>query len=363
VTDGTASFVADPFLFYESGVWYMFFEAWCYNLQGVVALARSTDGIHWTYDRIVLDPPYHVSFPFVFQWEGEHYLTLESSDVASVRLFRAAAFPYQWEQVATLVQGRDYVDPAIFRRNGLWWMFVGSAGSLECRLFYSTQLTSGWMEHPLSPIVRNGAKARPAGRPFQFAGNRLIRLAQKSDVHYGEAVRAFEVDVLTPAAYAEHEIPESPILQASGGGWNSSGMHQCDAWWTGTHWLASVDGIDGWWAISVYRTAANPAGVQDAAAAAGALRLEPAFPNPFRATTEIGYELGAPVAAAPIRATVHDAVGRTVLVLDPGTQGHGRHRLVWDVRDGPGGGLPSGTYILRLQAGPVSRSQRVTLLR
>jgi len=38
-----------------------------------------------------------------------------------------------------------------------------------------------------------------------------------------------------PAEYAEHEIPESPVLNRTGSGWNQSGMHHFDPypWWTG----------------------------------------------------------------------------------------------------------------------------------
>jgi hypothetical protein len=102
------------------------------------------------------------------------------------------------------------------------------------------------------------SKARPGGRSFVFDNGRVIRLAQKNDVRYGEAVRAFEVDVLTKTDYAEHEIPESPILIASGSGWNSGGMHQFDPWWTESQWICSADGWNtgGDWAIAIYTAGA-----------------------------------------------------------------------------------------------------------
>ena len=107
-------------------------------------------------------------------------------------------------------------------------------------------MTSGWVEHPLSPIVSNdSSKARPGGRSIVFENGRIIRFAQKTDVTYGEQVRAFEVDVLSKTDYAEHEIPESPILEASGTGWNRTGMHHLDPWWNGNHWLSVVDGKSG----------------------------------------------------------------------------------------------------------------------
>jgi len=86
----------------------------------------------------------------------------------------------------------------------------------------------------------NAGKARPAGRCVVYAGDRILRLAQKCDVSYGEAVRAFEIVQLDRQHYAEAEIPESPILQASGQGWNAHGMHTCDPWWS-ARWRSRSD--------------------------------------------------------------------------------------------------------------------------
>jgi len=89
---------------------------------------------------------------------------------------------------------------------------------------------------------------------FCVDNGRIIRLAQKCDVIYGEQVRVFEVDVLTRTDYAEHEIPESPILNRSGSGWNALGMHQYDPWWTGSQWICAVDGCNTnyAWSIGIY---------------------------------------------------------------------------------------------------------------
>ena len=187
-----------------------------------------------------------MSYPLVFQYNGEYYMIPETADRNEVQIYRATAFPYSWSYLTTIVSG-PLRDSTIFRYNNIWWMFSSGPSSVgDCYLFYSDELTTGWVEHPLSPIVSNDAsKARPAGRPIVFDNGRIIRFAQKGDVGYGEQVRAFEVDVLTKTDYAEHEIPESPILEASGTGWNRTGMHHLDPWWNGNHWLSVVDGNSG----------------------------------------------------------------------------------------------------------------------
>ncbi len=55
-------------------------------------------------------------------------------------------------------------------------------------------------------------------------------------------------------------------------------------------------------------------------------------------------------ASAHVRATLHDAVGRQVGVLDIGVQEPGTHRLSWS-QDRGGGKLASGAYFVLLDLG------------
>jgi hypothetical protein len=255
VTDVSATFVADPFLFHEDGKWYMFFEVFNTSKgRPEIGLATSTDGLHWDYNQIVLSEEIVLSYPFVLKHNGEYYLIPETHQWDEVRLYRATAFPYNWTYVSTLIADRPFRDASVFYYNNMWWMFVGGPDHKTCHLFYSNNLTEGWTEHPMSPILKNDkSKARPGGRSFVFDGSRIIRIAQKDDIFYGEQVRAFEVDILTKTDYAEHEVSESPILTKSGIGWNKTGMHHFDPWWNGNHWLCAVDGQrDGIWSIGLY---------------------------------------------------------------------------------------------------------------
>ena len=259
VYDVNAQFVADPFTFVVGNKWYMFFEVLNEDRNvGEIGLATSFDGLAWTYSGIVLREDYHLSYPYVFEHNGTYYMMPDISGIKGVRLYRAVEFPQRWEYVATLVNDRNYADANVFYFNGKWWMFAGegwtSPGRGNCYLFYSANLLSGWIEHPKSPIVVNDmSKARPGGRPFVFDTDRVVRVAQKDNVIYGEKVRVFEVDLLTETEYREHEISASPILQQSGSGWNASGMHTFSPWWTGDQWIAAVDGQNNdIWSIGIY---------------------------------------------------------------------------------------------------------------
>ena len=102
VTDRSADFVADPFMFHENNTWYMFFEVGNYTTgYSEIGLATSNDGFSWTYQQIVLSEhggsnPFDLAYPYVFKWDGTYYLIPETYSQNEVRLYEATNFPYSW---------------------------------------------------------------------------------------------------------------------------------------------------------------------------------------------------------------------------------------------------------------------------
>ena len=247
VTDTPASFVADPF-FIHANQWFMFFEVWNpRSEQGVIGLATSGNGFEWRYERVVLSEEFHLSYPYVFEWQNTYYMTPETLGANAVCLYRADEFPAHWSLAAKLIDG-PCADPSIVRFADLWWLFVCSTPYRHdtLRLYFADNLTGPWREHPRSPLVRGDkCRARPAGRILNF-NNKLVRFAQECAPQYGTRVRAFDILELTTTNYAEVENASSPVLQPGSGDWNATGMHHLDAQQLpdGT-WLACVDGFNG----------------------------------------------------------------------------------------------------------------------
>jgi hypothetical protein len=240
VTDVDAASVADPFLLRREDRWFLFFEVIprANHRGGVIAVAESDDAVHWRYGGVVLRETFHLSYPHVFEWEGETYMTPENAN--GIRLYRCSSFPRQWRYAGDLLP-IDAADPTPFRFEGRWWLFVCTL-PYTLRLFFSESLTGPYREHPSSPITSDDTCARPAGRIVLLDGAPL-RFAQVGRPSYGSAVRAFRITELTPSSYREEEVAPSPILTASGSGWNAEGMHHIDAHRLedGT-WIAAVDG-------------------------------------------------------------------------------------------------------------------------
>ena len=246
VTDVQASFVADPFMVRENNTWYMFFEVMNRRTHHAdIGLATSEDGFHWAYQRIVLDEPFHLSYPYVFKWNGEYYMIPETRYAGSIRLYKATNFPTEWSFIDTLVDG-EYRDSSIFYYDGKWWMTTATTNGVLL-LFYADNLLGPWREHTKSPVINGNCNcARPGGRVLVLDDGRIIRYTQDDFPTYGNQVRAFEITKLTVADYEEEEVSESPILKKSGTGWNGFGMHNIDPHKINEeNWIAVVDGYGG----------------------------------------------------------------------------------------------------------------------
>lgn len=246
VTGLDADYVADPFMIRTETGWAMMFEVKNSSSgHGDIGFATSSDGRSWSYRGIAIDEPYHMAYPYVFQWEGEHYLMPMAAGSNSLRLYKAKKFPSSWEYAGDVMKG-VYFDASIFRHDGRWWILTISYPDSwsTLRLYTSETLIGGWAEHPASPIVKdNPSAARGAGRIIRDEDG-LIRFAQDCSNYYGQAVRAFRITRLTKNDYQEIPLSDSPILKAGSGEWNEKGMHHIDAHRLpdGT-WFASVDGF------------------------------------------------------------------------------------------------------------------------
>lgn len=245
VTDARALFVADPFMVREGDAWYMFVEILNRDInRGQIALATSADGKKWKYQHLVLQEPFHLSYPQVFKLDGEYYMIPETYEDQSVRLYRATNFPHTWTLDRKLLTGADFLDPSIFQHDGKWWMYVCTGKTFDTlHLYYADDLRGPWQAHPANPLITaDPAIARPAGRVLVHDG-RIYRFTQDCSVYYGRHVRVFEVTELTTEHYREQEALPEPLLKPGVDDWNHDGMHQIDAHQVGeSQWVACVDG-------------------------------------------------------------------------------------------------------------------------
>jgi hypothetical protein len=247
VSDVRAGFVADPFMIKVDSTWFMFFEVLNQQTRrGEIGLATSKDAVNWKYEQIVLTEPFHLSYPYVFEWMNEYYMIPETHQANSIRLYKATQFPTQWDFVSNLSSGASFLDASIFRYADKWWLFTETNPHHKfdtLRLYYADELCGSWIEHPSSPIISGNAHiARPGGRVVVM-NDKIIRYTQDCQPFYGTQLRAFEITELTTTSYQEREIDQSLVLKPTGVGWNGAGMHHIDPHFIHEgQWIACVDG-------------------------------------------------------------------------------------------------------------------------
>ena len=84
------------------------------------------------------------------------------------------------------------------------------------------------------------------------------------------------------------------------------------------------------------------------------------YPNPFNPETAIEYRIPA---SSNVKIVIYDARGREVNTLVDGFMPAGGHTILWDGCGRDGLRLPSGIYLLRMQAGDFSETRKIHLLK
>lgn len=99
------------------------------------------------------------------------------------------------------------------------------------------------------------------------------------------------------------------------------------------------------------------------ALAPNALRLDQNFPNPFNPSTKIGFKVQV---SGFTSLKIFDLLGREVAMLVNEEMKPGSYEVTWDAAGFPRqttGGLASGVYFYRLQAGEFIETKRLVLIR
>jgi len=92
-----------------------------------------------------------------------------------------------------------------------------------------------------------------------------------------------------------------------------------------------------------------------------AFQLFQNIPNPFNPQTTISFKLQSPTTVSLSIFDISGKVVRTLVTAEELDSGH--HSFVWNARDGAGRVAPAGVYFYRLDAGIISETRRMVLLK
>jgi hypothetical protein len=208
---GPQAFWADPFVHTRGNTHWVFFEElpFATGKGHLSVLAVAADGSVSEPVQVVCQP-WHLSYPFLLQHQGQLMMVPESSANRSVDLYTCEVFPHQWRLTRSLIQGLRLADASLVQWHGRWWLFATHAlpgASLydELHIFSAPSLAGPFVAHRLNPVKLDARTARPAGA-FVVQGGRLLRPVQDCGDTYGGAVLIQEVTRLDDDGFEEHTV-------------------------------------------------------------------------------------------------------------------------------------------------------------
>ena len=228
--DGSKDFCADPFVWEYGGKIYCFFEYydWQLRLGKISYICLDDDTPTVIHDALTED--FHLSFPFMFEYEGTIYMCPETSSINEIRLYRCSIFPNKWEYSTTLMKDIDAADTVIFEKNGLWWLLSnvdftrrGIHTNFLNAYYAESPLSSEWTPHVQNPLSMTTNSARNGG--FFMSGDKTMRVGQIQGFNfYGKSAALYEILTLSEESFSEvrRELPPSIQVQ------NKHGFHHLD---------------------------------------------------------------------------------------------------------------------------------------
>ena len=204
-------FWADPFPIKRDGRYFIFIEELPFTTnKGHISVLEVWPDGRSSVPVKVLERDYHLSYPFLFEWQGVLYMLPETGQNRTVEVYRCHRFPDDWRLEKVLLSNVLAADATLFQAGDVWWMFVniGEEGTElydELHLFHAEQPFGTWEPHRLNPVKSDAMSARPAGRPFLVDGA-LYRPAQVCAPLYGSAIALNKVERIDSECFVEREV-------------------------------------------------------------------------------------------------------------------------------------------------------------
>ncbi|MEQ8228991.1 MAG: hypothetical protein RIA64_12970 [Rhodospirillales bacterium] len=202
-------FRADPFGWRNGqGKIVLLYEIFDFK-EGRGCIVRNIDGA----EEIIGDFPYHASYPFLIEENGQRYAIPELSEMASPTAYPVDSNSPKWPNGGRPLKGLEgvpLVDGTIFYHEERYWLFgtrSDSEPNAVLHAWYASSCFGPWIPHKQNPIKFDITSSRPGGTPFLWRGQ-MVRPAQDCSTTYGAAIVLNQIETLTP-----NEFKETPIAR------------------------------------------------------------------------------------------------------------------------------------------------------
>ena len=208
-------FWADPFVVSYNDEYFIFLEEFDYKLgKGHISYIKLDKSENHSNAKKVLEKEYHLSYPYIFNYNGKLYMIPESNENNSIDLYYCEEFPEKWVFKKTLINNINAHDASLLIKDDKFWLFVNIVENEfvspndELYIFYTDDLFSEkWTQHPKNPVISDVEKARSAGKLF-FQNENVYRPSQNCTNYYGFGLNINRIETLTTMDYQEKTIKQ-----------------------------------------------------------------------------------------------------------------------------------------------------------
>lgn len=212
IDNPSGRYLADPFVIQRDGRDYCFVEDFdCATQRGGISVYELEQA---TARRVgmAIDEPFHMSFPYLFEYDGALFMCPETSAHRDIRIYRCVDFPLQWQFEKALMTDVRAADTMLFERDGRWWMLTNldpaDTGEIcsELYVFWAeSPLSTVWHAHPSNPVIFDAGFARNGG--LLRDGDTVFRVSQRQGFdRYGQGSQVNEIVTLDETRYEERTV-------------------------------------------------------------------------------------------------------------------------------------------------------------
>tara|TARA_B100000212_G_scaffold338252_1_gene314464 strand:- start:79 stop:1758 length:1680 start_codon:yes stop_codon:yes gene_type:complete len=202
-------YLADPFIIKRNGEYICFVEDYNYYTKKGSISAYKIDQKNHQDLGIVLSEDFHISFPFLFEYEEELYMCPETYEKNEIRIYKCLEFPTKWIYKKTIMKNVSAVDTIIFKKNKKWWLLTNIDNSFikdhshQLHIFYSdSPLSEQWTPHIANPVIYDSLIARNGGLILE--NDNIYRVFQSQDFDlYGASFGVSKINLINNCEYKE----------------------------------------------------------------------------------------------------------------------------------------------------------------
>ncbi|MDB9738470.1 hypothetical protein OAB45_04700 [Gammaproteobacteria bacterium] len=205
-------FLADPFVMNKNNKDYCFVEDFDLKKSKGVISVYEIGNTQAKKVGLALEENFHLSFPYLFEFDSKTYMLPETSENNDIRLYEAIEFPLKWKLSKVIMKNIFAVDSMVFKYEDRWWLFtninpIGDPDTCsELSLFYSDHPINGkWVPHEKNPVIFDPSSARNGG--IIIENNSIYRIGQKHlfGTYGAGGFSVNKITELTPDTYKEEQ--------------------------------------------------------------------------------------------------------------------------------------------------------------